>query len=205
MKQIIVIFVVVLFLHGQVQPKSLSTELSSPHKKHHHRHQRHHNALLSNHQAQDQRTILGQPVKSEHILMRHEDQPEQQQHQQQQQQKHQRQHHNNNHRTSEHDDRLHEKTTSANCSKCRQRDGIQMTEEQLTELRLEYVKNEILKRLKLKERPKKVSSADLPLPIAEGATIHMDEEDENALTGIPDDYYGKTTQKIIFPQFGEQN
>lgn len=92
----------------------------------------------------------------------------------------------------------------SNCPKCQNRPEIRMTEEELTELRIEYVKNQILKKLKLKERPQvSVSlSSGLPKPVAEGATF-LSDSDDDSITGIPDEFYGKTTQKIIFPQLGE--
>lgn len=86
------------------------------------------------------------------------------------------------------------------CPKCQNRPEIRMTEEQLTELRIKYVKNQILKKLKLTERPQ-VSISGLPKPVAEGATIRLDSE-ENELSSIQDDFYAKTTQKIIFPEIG---
>lgn len=90
---------------------------------------------------------------------------------------------------------------SSGCTKCHHRDELMMTEQELTDLRIEFVKNQILKKLKLKERPQ-VSMSSVPRPVAEGATIQMD-DDENSLTGIPDEYYARTTQKIIFPQLGK--
>ena len=107
-----------------------------------------------------------------------------------------------------HHDKFHEKvdgesdTPSSNCPKCHNRPEIRMTEEQLAELRLEYVKNQILKKLKLKDRPN-VSLGGLPKPIAEGATFLSDTHSDNDITGIPDEFYAKTTQKIIFPELGK--
>lgn len=92
---------------------------------------------------------------------------------------------------------------SPNCPKCQANAAnIVMTEEELTELRITYVKNQILKKLKLTERPDvSLSGLPLPLPVAKGATMQLNDDDE--LTGIPDDFYAKTNQKIIFPQLGE--
>lgn len=92
---------------------------------------------------------------------------------------------------------------TANCPKCRAHAAnIIMTEEELTDLRITYVKNQILKKLKLTERPDvSLTGLPLPIPVAEGATMQLDDEDEP--TGIPDDFYAKTNQKIIFPQLGE--
>lgn len=127
-------------------------------------------------------TMLGQPPKSEH-LERHRD-------------RHTAIHHVNNHEENltldEH------KKVITNCPKCHNKqEAVQMTEEQLTELRIEYVKNQILKKLKLKEPPK-VSLSDLPRPVIEGATMERAEDESTG--GIPDEYYAQTTQKIFFPQ-----
>lgn len=92
----------------------------------------------------------------------------------------------------------------SNCPKCQNRPEIRMTEEELTALRIEYVKNQILKKLKLTERPQVSVSliSGLPKPVAEGATF-LSDSDDDSITGIPDEFYGKTTQKILFPQLGE--
>lgn len=112
---------------------------------------------------------------------------------------------------SEHKHRHHlksgEKTApTSNCPRCQAHSAnkLVMSEDELTELRITYVKNQILKKLKLTERPDvSLSGIPLPLPVAEGATMQLEEEDANALTGIPDDFYAKTNQKIIFPQMGK--
>lgn len=89
------------------------------------------------------------------------------------------------------------------CPKCQQKDGHIMTEEELTELRIEYVKNQILKKLKLSKRPDVLPGA-VPRPIAEGATLQPDDQDDdNDVDSVADDFYAKTNQKIIFPQLGE--
>lgn len=75
-----------------------------------------------------------------------------------------------------------------------------MTEEQLTKLRIEYVKNQILKKLQLTERPN-VSATNLPRPIAEGSMINDDDEEEQQNNAF-EQFYGKTTQKIIFLELG---
>ncbi|KAJ6643812.1 Inhibin beta B chain [Pseudolycoriella hygida] len=92
----------------------------------------------------------------------------------------------------------------SNCPKCQNRPEIRMTEEELTELRIEYVKNQILKKLKLTERPQVSVSGGLPKPVAEGATF-LSDSDDDSITGIPDEFYGKTTQKIIFPQLDSEH
>lgn len=92
---------------------------------------------------------------------------------------------------------------SLSCPKCQSRPELRMTEEELTNLRIEYVKNQILQKLRLTERPQ-VSASNIPKPVAEGATIHQDNTQEQ-IKRTPDEFYGKTTQKIVFPQLGESN
>lgn len=76
-----------------------------------------------------------------------------------------------------------------------------MTEEQLTKLRIEYVKNQILKKLRLTERPN-VSATNLPRPIAEGSMINDEDEEEQQQNKAFEQFYAKTTQKIIFLELG---
>lgn len=93
-----------------------------------------------------------------------------------------------------------EKSTSS-CPKCQQ-NSVKVSEESLTELRIEFVKNQILQKLRLTERPPQSLLIDaLPKPIADGDTIQMeiDEKPDPRL----DDFYAKTTQKIIFLTRGE--
>jgi hypothetical protein len=85
---------------------------------------------------------------------------------------------------------------SANCPKCKQ-NSVKMSEDELTNLRIEYVKNQILHKLGLNERPPPKSLDDLPEPIQEGYAIQSD-DDTDYLNRHLDDYFAKTTQKIIF-------
>ncbi|XP_031629954.1 growth/differentiation factor 8 [Contarinia nasturtii] len=91
-------------------------------------------------------------------------------------------------------DKMHHQ--KVNCPKCRNRPELRMTEEELTKLRIEYVKNQILKKLQMTERPN-VSAANLPRPIAEGSMIFPEDEEEQQNHAF-EQFYGKTTQKIIF-------
>lgn len=91
---------------------------------------------------------------------------------------------------------------TANCPKCRNQPELRMTEKEFTKLRIEYVKNQILKKLQLTERPK-VSAAHLPRPIAEGSMISDDDYEEQQQNHAFEQFYGKTTQKIIFLELGE--
>lgn len=75
-----------------------------------------------------------------------------------------------------------------------------MTEEELTRIRIEYVKNQILQKLQMTERPN-VSAKNLPRPIAEGSMLFSSAEEEQQNVAR-EQFYGKTTQKIIFLQLG---
>jgi hypothetical protein len=90
---------------------------------------------------------------------------------------------------------------SANCPKCKQ-NSVKMSEDELASLRTEYVKNQILHKLRMTERPAPVSKDRLPMPIQEGYTIQVDESDDY-LNRHLDDYFAKTTQKIIFLNRGK--
>nr|XP_022908098.1 growth/differentiation factor 8 [Onthophagus taurus] len=69
-------------------------------------------------------------------------------------------------------------------------------ESALTALRVEYIKNQILKKLRLKEKPS-VSADSLPKVIRENAYIipKLYDEDDN----YTEEYYAKTTRAVIFP------
>lgn len=88
-----------------------------------------------------------------------------------------------------------------NCPKCQRQPELRMTEEQLTKLRIEYVKNQILKKLRLTKRPN-VSATNLPRPVAEGSMINAEDEEEQQQNNAFEQFYGKTTQKIIFLELG---
>lgn len=166
--------VALLSQHYMSSVYSMSIESNKIETHHHRRHQKH---------SPNMWKILGQTVKTE----QNDDDDNYIQHDKL----------NENHNS-------HVTKIPSNCPKCQNRPEIRMTEEELTELRIEYVKNQILKKLKLTERPQvSVSlSGGLPKPVAEGATF-LSDSDEDSITGIPDEFYGKTTQKIIFPQLGE--
>jgi hypothetical protein len=85
---------------------------------------------------------------------------------------------------------------SLKCIKCL-KNSVKMSEDELTSLRIEYVKNQILHKLRMNERPPKKLFDDLPQPIQEGFAIQYD-DDTNYLNRQLDDYFAKTTQKIIF-------
>uniref|UniRef100_D3TM35 Activin-like protein at 23B n=1 Tax=Glossina morsitans morsitans TaxID=37546 RepID=D3TM35_GLOMM len=84
------------------------------------------------------------------------------------------------------------------CPKCESiRKVAHVSEEELTQLRIEFVKHQILEKLRLKERPN-VSAVGLPKPISEGVTI--EDEHGSAIEKEFDDYYARTSKKFIFLQ-----
>lgn len=95
-----------------------------------------------------------------------------------------------------------EKREAANCPKCKQNNNVKMSEDELTNLRIEYVKNEILNKLRMYERPPKKEILDeLPVPIQEGHTMEgVEDENADSINNNlnVEDYFAKTTQKIIF-------
>lgn len=97
-------------------------------------------------------------------------------------------------------EKMQQQKTIVNCPKCQSRPELRMTEEQLTKLRIEYVKNQILKKLQMTERPN-VSATNLPRPVAEGSMIDPVDEEEQQNNAF-EQFYGKTTQKIIFLELG---
>lgn len=77
---------------------------------------------------------------------------------------------------------------------------ITISEVDLTALRIEYIKQQILKKLRLKEPPKGLMPfTDLPKPIEQGDAILMRERNHAA----EDDYFAKTSQAVLFPYDGK--
>lgn len=75
-------------------------------------------------------------------------------------------------------------------------------EKEITALRIEYIKNQILKKLRLKEKPSvALPIAGLPKPVTEDENLFPRSQEDSA-SEYSDDYYGKTTQAIIFPHEG---
>ncbi|KAL4712435.1 hypothetical protein ACJJTC_007451 [Scirpophaga incertulas] len=71
--------------------------------------------------------------------------------------------------------------------------------EELTEARLTFVKQQILKKLRLSKKPNVgLPVNSLPMPVAQGQTLNEGTEKPPEF----DDYYGRTEQKIIFPVEG---
>lgn len=98
-------------------------------------------------------------------------------------------------------EKMHNMEQKISCPKCQRRPELRMTEKELTKLRIEYIKNQILKKLRMTERPN-VSVANLPKPVAEGAMIFPEDEEEQQHNAF-EQFYGKTTQKIIFLELGK--
>lgn len=98
------------------------------------------------------------------------------------------------------------KIDAVNCPKCKQNNIVKMNEDEVTKLRVEYVKNEILNKLRMIERPpKKEMLEELPEPVQEGHTMEESEgENVGSINLNVDDYFAKTTQKIIFLTLGKR-
>lgn len=96
-----------------------------------------------------------------------------------------------------HDDKKYD------CPKCQQNKQIErISETELHDLRIQFVKNQILRKLRLTEKPQ-VVQRDIPKPVVDGATILEPNHDDNTINRMFDDYYGTTTQKIIFLKEGK--
>lgn len=76
-----------------------------------------------------------------------------------------------------------------------------VTEEEITALRIEYIKNQILRKLRLKQKPT-VSISHLPIPVTEDDSLVPKGHDDSTPSPF-DDYYGRTTQAIVFPYEGK--
>ncbi|KAH8393628.1 hypothetical protein KR200_008359 [Drosophila serrata] len=87
------------------------------------------------------------------------------------------------------------KSSGGGCPKCESNRQVEhITEEQLTHLRIEFVKQQILEKLRLKESPN-VSAVELPKPIFDGVSLsHPDDSSKNKEL---DDYYARTSKKFI--------
>ncbi|XP_013113953.1 growth/differentiation factor 8 [Stomoxys calcitrans] len=101
----------------------------------------------------------------------------------------------------EHDEKITDivepqKPAHIGCPKCESsRNEDMISEEELTRLRIEYVKQQILDKLGLKEKPN-IPAVSLPKPILEGQTIQK--EDDDSSKKDMDDYYARTSKKFIF-------
>ncbi|XP_055922099.1 growth/differentiation factor 8 [Eupeodes corollae] len=81
------------------------------------------------------------------------------------------------------------------CPKCEtsNRQNVRVSEEELTLLRIEFVKTQILEKLRLKDKPN-VSAVGMPKPIYEETTIH---QDQTTSSKDLDDYYARASKKFI--------
>lgn len=83
------------------------------------------------------------------------------------------------------------------CANCANGD---LTVTELTEARIAFVKQQILKKLRLSKKPNVgLPVNSLPMPVAQGQTLSENTDKPPEF----DDYYGRTEQKIIFPVEGE--
>lgn len=91
------------------------------------------------------------------------------------------------------DDILVPASSCASCDSLK----LKISEDELTLLRIEYIKNQILKKLKLNEKPV-ISNSSIPRPVVEGLTMQQT-YDENENIDRYEEFYAKTTQRYIFP------
>lgn len=193
-------------------PHHLRHQGQHHHHHHHHQHQHHHNnpnktsetptPTPSNiRQSPNMWTILGQTVKIHDASTEQSDDENDAKYYKEFEQQHLEEKFKREHGAHDVDQTMDSPKKSLSCPKCKSRPELRMTEEELTNLRIEYVKNQILQKLRLTERPQ-VSASNIPKPVAEGATIHQENAQEQ-IKRAPDEFYGKTTQKIVFPKLGE--
>ncbi|XP_069693050.1 growth/differentiation factor 8 [Periplaneta americana] len=93
-------------------------------------------------------------------------------------------------------------THEARCPGCgarRYNQESQLAEQQLTALRIEMIKEQILKKLRLKERPSvSMPLSALPKPLTSGVILNQSTNQET--NRDVDDFYGTTDKVILFPQ-----
>jgi len=118
-------------------------------------------------------------------------------------------HHHHNHHSHPHPNRIVKEPSSSQPDHC---PGCQLAEQEaklssetLRNLRLERIKEKILKKLRLKEPPKVSGVKALPDPFI--ATTYHQSHNNRASTsgdnGYVDDFYGKTEQVIVYSEEGE--
>lgn len=79
-----------------------------------------------------------------------------------------------------------------------------MEKYEITALRIEIIKQQILKKLRLKEPPSvSMPLSTLPKPLSNGTVLHKSNKLES--DADMDDFYGTTDQVILFPQEGKWN
>lgn len=96
-------------------------------------------------------------------------------------------------------------TTCPGCVSSRANIESSLTNPELTSLRIEFIKQQILEKLRLKEPPTVKSSVKLPKAIVNNPAILKRTEDTKKIEEdeVDDDFYGKTDQVILFPQEGK--
>ena len=92
--------------------------------------------------------------------------------------------------------------TSESCPGCGDFQ-TEVVDKELATLRVEFVKQQILKKLKLKEVPKVTLPRNkLPIPILTKGMYHgsLNKNYNDANFQVDDDFFGKTNQVILFPE-----
>ena len=93
-----------------------------------------------------------------------------------------------------------------NCAECTQNKvGIlTVTDPILTELRVEYVKQQILKKLRLSKPPEiSMPLSTLPKPLINGRVLELQPGAPLEPEKSADSFYGKTDQIVVFPNEGQ--
>lgn len=95
-------------------------------------------------------------------------------------------------------------TTCPGCVSSRANIESSLTNPELTSLRIEFIKQQILEKLRLKEPPTVKKSTKLPKALVNNPAILKRTEDTRKAEEeeVADDFYGKTDQVILFPQEG---
>lgn len=76
----------------------------------------------------------------------------------------------------------------------------------LTELRVEYVKQQILKKLRLSKPPEvSISISTLPKPLINGHVLELRPGEPLEPENQAESFYGKTDQIVVFPNEGQQH
>lgn len=89
-------------------------------------------------------------------------------------------------------------TKENNCAGCAQNKVNVIESDPLTELRVEYVKQQILKKLRLSKPPEvSMPLSTLPKPLINGNVLRSD------LERPMENFYGKTNQVVVFPSEGK--
>lgn len=95
------------------------------------------------------------------------------------------------------------KDSEKECTGCAQ-SRIAANDPVLTELRVEYVKQQILKKLRLSKPPAvSLSLSTLPKPLTSGNVLELRPGTTSGQDNPAESFYGKTDQIVVFPKEGK--